>query len=99
MPTAIKESGKGGDGGKQPNKNDGAPDPNRPPPFPKAPETKAQYALYLDGRYVRIQQLDSNGMNWTSDTFADQGIALAWFEEKTPNVHFFLFKLGMICQI
>ena len=88
---------KGGGGNEQqPNKDDKGKDKEsgRPPLRPKLPGTRAQYALYLNGRYVRIQQLDAAGMKWTSEVFADQDLALAWFEEKTPNVHHFLFHLG-----
>src|SRR5579864_892370 len=81
-----------GGGGKQPNKNNGDQGPSRPLQKPKRPETKPYYALYVNGQHIRVHYLREDGEDWPGEL--RPGYAVAWVEEKTSNVHFFLFRLG-----
>lgn len=98
MSTATKDikkesSAVGGNGGKRPNENNGDQGPNRPPIKAKRPNTKAYYALYVNGEHIRVHYLRDDGADWPGEL--RPGYAVAWVEEKTRNVHYFYFRLGM----
>lgn len=93
MSTAIdiKKEPSGNEGGKRPNKDNGDQGPNRPPIKTKLPGTKPYYALYVNGQHLHVQYI-RDGAEWPRDL--PPGYAIAWVEEKSRNVHFFLFRLG-----
>ena len=91
---SIKKESSWNGGGKRPNKDNGDQGPYRPPIKAKRAGTKAYYALYVNGEHIRVHYLRDDGADWPGEL--RPGYAVAWVEEKTRNVHFFLFRLGTI---